>query len=219
MTAERRVRAPAVPEPDVARHLEPIDAGALTSATLSAVDLTGADLLGAGLDEVQVEASALERVRGASGSWRHTTFVDCRLDGSDLANLRAEDLTLVRCSLREVRLTGAQLPGVRLRGVLLEGAQASLSSWRGALLQHVVLRGCDLREADLTDAVLTDVLLEDCDLSGAQLSGVRCEHVHLSGCRVSGLGGVSGLRGASVAEADAYELLPVLARELGITIR
>ena len=48
---------------------------------------------------------------------------------------------------------------------------------------------------------------------------MRCERVHLSGCRLGGLGGVGGLRGASVAETDAFELLPALTRELGITIR
>jgi uncharacterized protein YjbI with pentapeptide repeats len=215
------VAGPRVPAPEVARRLEPFagtSAVGLVDVTLAGFDLTGADLAGVVLDEVQIEASALDRLRGSGGSWRHTVLVDCRLDGADLANLHAEDVSLVRCSLRDSRLTGAQLPGSRLRGVRLEGAAASLTSWRGATLQHVVLRGCDLTEADLTGAVLTDVLLEDCDLTGAQLSKVRCERVHLRGCRLGGIGGVEGLRGASVSEADAYELLPALARAAGVRI-
>jgi uncharacterized protein YjbI with pentapeptide repeats len=212
---------PRVPDPEVARRLEPFagpSAVGLVDVTLTGVDLTGEELTGATLDEVQIEASALDRLRGAGGSWRHTVLVDCRLDGADLANLRAEDLSLVRCSLRDARLTGAQLPGSRLRGVRLEAVQASLTSWRGATFQHVVLRGCDLTEADLTGAALTDVLLEDCDLTGAQLSKVRCERVHLRGCRLGGIGGVDGLRGASVSEADAYGLLPALAHAAGVRI-
>ncbi|GAA4287320.1 pentapeptide repeat-containing protein [Georgenia daeguensis] len=217
----RGAGGPRVPDPDVALRLEPFagpTAGGLVDISLTGVDLTGADLTGTVLDEVQVEASSLDRLRGAGGRWRHTVLVDCRLDGADLANLRAEDVSLVRCALREARLTGAQLPGARLRAVRLEGVRASLTSWRGATFQHVVLRGCDLTEADLTGAALTDVLLEDCDLTGAQLSKLRCERVHLRGCRLRGVGGVDGLRGASVSEADAYELLPALARAAGVRI-
>ena len=203
-------------EPDVARRLTPADPATLRSATVTAADLAGAVL--PRLEEVQVEASSLERARAAGGRWAHTTLVDCRLDGADLANLHATDLTLVRTSLREVRLIGAQLPGARLRAVRLEGCQARLTSWHGAQLQHVELVGCDLSEADLTAARLEDVLLQDCDLTGAQLSGMRCRQVRLRGCRLAGVSGVSGLRGTRVTEADAYALLPALARELGLTI-
>ncbi|GAA4429761.1 hypothetical protein GCM10023169_32410 [Georgenia halophila] len=208
-----------MPEPDVAAHLMPsspadLDAG----STLTGVDLSGAVLSGAELDEVQVEASALERMRAAGATWQHTVLVDCRLDGTDLANLRAPGLSLVRCSLREVRLVGGQLTRARLRSVRIEGGAANLTGWQDATWQHVVLRGCDLREADLTGASLTDVLLQDCDLTGAQLSGLRCERVRLSGCRLGGIGGVEGLRGASIGEPDAYELLPAMARSLGIRI-
>ncbi|WP_127131328.1 pentapeptide repeat-containing protein [Georgenia sp. SYP-B2076] len=214
--AARGAGALRLPEPDVARHLERVDPAALHSVTLAGVDLTGADLTA--LDEVQVEGSSLERALAAGGRWRRTTLVDCRLDGADLANLRTEELTLMRASLRGVRLTGAQLTSARLRAVRLKDCQGRLSSWRGARLQQVVLRGCDLSEADLADAVLTDVLLEECDLTGAQLSGMRCERVQLRGCRLSGVGGVASLRGARVGEQDALELLPAMARELGVAI-
>ncbi|RPF25681.1 pentapeptide repeat-containing protein [Georgenia muralis] len=220
--AARRTRreapGPQVPEPAVAAHLDQVGVGGLGALVVDAADLTGLDLAGAELAEVQVEASALDRLHGAGGRWRGVTLVDCRLDGADLANLRAQDLSLVRCSLREVRLTGAQLAGARLRAVRLDGARASLTSWREAVWQHVVLRGCDLTEADLTGASLSDVLLVDCDLSGAQLAGLRCERVRLEGCRLSGISGVGGLRGASVTEADAYALLPTLLREAGLTV-
>ncbi|MFD1504624.1 pentapeptide repeat-containing protein [Georgenia yuyongxinii] len=205
-----------VPEPDVARHLVPVRPADLSSATVDGADLAGTDL--PELVQAQIEGSSLERARAGGGHWRRVTLVDCRLDGADLANLRAEELTLMRTSLREVRLVGAQLAGARLRAVRLAGCLARLSSWRSARLQQVVLEGCDLAEADLTGAELTDVVLRDCVLSGAQLGGMRCERVELRGCRLDGVSGVAGLRGARVAEEDAYELLPAMARELGITI-
>ncbi|HLT83197.1 MAG TPA: pentapeptide repeat-containing protein [Phototrophicaceae bacterium] len=205
-----------VPEPDVPPHLEPGDPADLDDATTTGVDLTGAVV--AGLREAQVENSELGRVRANAAQWERVTLADCRLDGADLANLVWRDGSLQRCSLREVRMTGALLAGVRVRSALLEGVQGSLTTWHGVQLRSVVLRGCDLREATFVDTVLDEVLLEDCVLSGAQLGGLRCREVQLRGCRLDGVAGVAGLRGARVAEEDALALVPAMARELGIAV-
>lgn len=206
----------AVPEPDVPPHLEPGDVAVLDDATTSGVDLSGAVV--PGLREAQVEESDLSRIRAGGGDWVRVTLADCRLDGADLANLVWRDGSLLRCSLREARMTGALLVGVRLRSVLLEGVQGTLTSWHGAQLHGVVLRGCDLSEATFTDTVMDGVLLEDCTLTSAQLSGLRCRDVQLRGCRLDGVGGIGGLRGARIAEEDAIALLPSMARELGLTL-
>lgn len=206
----------AVPEPDVPPHLEPGDVAVLDDATTSGVDLSGAVV--PGLREAQVEESDLSRIRAGGGDWVRVTLADCRLDGADLANLVWRDGSLLRCSLREARMTGALLVGVRLRSVLLEGVQGTLTSWHGAQLRGVVLRGCDLSEATFTDTVMDGVLLEDCTLTSAQLSGLRCRDVQLRGCRLDGVGGIGGLRGARIAEEDAIALLPSMARELGLTL-
>lgn len=219
MSGAARRRPPAPPrvsEPEVAAHLTPWagalpDGGTVTSADLGQAELTV-------LEEVQIETSSLDRARAGGAHWERTSLVDCRLDGADLANLRARDLALTRCALRESRLVGGQLVRSRLQAVQLENVAANLTSWHESTWRHVVLRGCDLREADLTGAALSDVLFDECDLAGAQLSGVRCERVRLTGCRLSGLGGVEALRGASVGEADAVELLPAMARAMGIRI-
>ncbi|WP_324649908.1 pentapeptide repeat-containing protein [Georgenia sp. H159] len=203
-------------EPSVPPHLEPGDVSTLGDATTAGVDLTGAVV--PELHEAQVENSDLGRLRAGGGQWERVTLADCRLDGADLANLVWRDGSLLRCSLREARMTGALLVGVRLRSTLLEGVQGTLTSWHGAQLRSVVLRGCDLSEATFTETVMEDVLLEDCVLTGAQLSGLRCRGVQLRGCRLDGIGGVAALRGARIAEEDAVALLPTLAREMGITI-
>ena len=55
-------------------------------------------------------------------------------------------------------------------------------------------------------------------LTAAQLAGLRCRDVQLRGCRLDGVAGVAGLRGARLTEEDAAALVPAMARELGITI-
>ncbi len=211
----RARRAWTVPEPDVPAQLERVEAVDID------VDATRVSLAGAAvpaLTEAQLENSDLSRIRANGAQWELVTLADCLLDGADLATLVWRGGSAMRCSLREVRMTGALLDGVRLRSVLLEGVQATLTSWHRAELRGVVLRGCDLSEATFVDTVMEEVLLEDCVLSGAQLAGLRCRDVQLRGCRLDGVGGVAGLRGARVSEDDAVALLPALARELGIII-
>ncbi len=212
----RARRAWTVPEPDVSPRLEPAVLDELDDATTAAVDLTGAVI--PALSGAQVDSSDLSRMRANAGQWERVTLADCRLDGADVANLVWREGALMRCSLREVRMTGVLLAGVRVRGTLLEGVQASLSTWHDVQLRGVVLRGCDLSEATFVDTVMEQVLLEDCVLTSAQLSGLRCRDVQLRGCRLDGVSGVTSLRGARVAEEDALALLPAIARELGITI-
>src|SRR5690606_30356957 len=120
-----------------------------------------------------------------------------------------------------VDLTGAVLPAVREAQV--EGSDLGRVRAVGGAWERVTLADCRLDGADLANVVWRGGSLLRCSLrevrmTGAQLSGLRCRDVRLRGCRLDGVGGVAGLRGARIAEEDALALLPALARELGITI-
>lgn len=204
------------PEPAVLPHLETADPAELHDATSSGVDLREAalgDLTGA-----HVDASDLCRSSAAGASWHRVSFSDCRLDGTDLANLTWRGGGTMRCSLTGGRLTGAGLIRVRLRVTSLESSQASLTSWHATTLSRSVVRGCDLREASFTETVFENVLLEDCDLRGADLSGLTCRDVELRECRLDGVRGVRGLRGARLSRDDAWGIVSLLAAELGIDV-
>lgn len=186
--------------------------------TTSDARLDGAVWIGAELDEVAMEGASMRRLRGAGGTWSRSSFVDSALDGADLAGLITTDCALVRCSLDGARLTGSQWLRSRWRGVTGADVVADSLTAHGSSWTDVTLTGARLRELDLSDARLERVRFVDCELSGARFHATRCSDVTFTGCRLDGVVGVTGLRGATVSWSDAVGLLPALARELGVRI-
>ena len=57
-----------------------------------------------------------------------------------------------------------------------------------------------------------------CDLTGAQFTGAQMAGARLTRCELTGIGGVTSMRGSVVTSADAVALAFILASALGITI-
>ncbi len=111
-----------------------------------------------------------------------------RLDG---AYLRKADL--VRTTLKQVALWGADLRGANLTGGNFTGAN---------------LYAADLRDADLTGANLTDSRLESANLTGADLSGADLTNSDLSAADLTevfvsrGILTEANLKGADLSDAN-----------------
>jgi uncharacterized protein YjbI with pentapeptide repeats len=186
--------------------------------TTTSARYDGAVWIGAELDEVAVESSSLERLRASGGTWTRTSFIDCALDGADLAGVITTDSSLVRCTLDGARLTGSQWLRSRWRQLDGAGLVADELSAHGSTWTDVTLSRARLRDLDLSEARLVRVRFVDCDLTRARFAGVRCSDVTFSGCTLDGITGVTGLRGAHLGRGDAASALPALAAELGIRV-
>jgi uncharacterized protein YjbI with pentapeptide repeats len=211
-------RTPAVPAlpPELAEtDLATLD---LTDeARLEALDLSGQ------LRPATVARSAtIEdcRVRGSlAGARLHDVHLhDCELDGADLANLDLRGGALSRLTLRNCRLTGAQLVETSIRDVTFVDCRLDFGVLALARLDRVTLRGCELREASLEQAQLRDVRLERCDLSRAMLGQAQLQRVELDGCRLEGLRSIADLRGAAMPWPDVVAGAGAFAQALGITV-
>lgn len=186
--------------------------------TTSATSFDGAVWIGTELDEVAVESCTLRRLRASGGTWTRTSFIDCALDGADLAGVVTTDSSLVRCTLDGARLTGSQWVRSRWRQLDVTDLVADTLSAHGSTWTDVTLTGARLRDLDLSEAKLVRVRFVDCDLTGARFAGVRCANVSFSGCTLDAITGVTGLRGAHLGRSDAAGALPALAAELGIRV-
>lgn len=189
-----------------------------SGATTTALDADGALWLAADLEDVSIEGGSLRRLRAAGGTWTRSTFMDCTFEGADLAGAVTRDCSLVRCSLDGARMTGSQWLRSRWREVsahdlTADSLTAHHSAWTG-----VTITGSRLRELDLSDASLERVRFVDCDLTGARFAGTRCADVRFTGCTLSAITGVTGLRGAALDWADGVSALDAIAAELGIGI-
>jgi len=62
------------------------------------------------------------------------------------------------------------------------------------------------------------VLFEDCDFGGASFAGARFDGCELRRCRLDGITGVEGLRGAALEWAEIVGLAGTFASALGLRV-
>jgi uncharacterized protein YjbI with pentapeptide repeats len=137
--------------------------------------------------------------------------------------------------MQGVDLTGLDCSGFQVRGALLKGvrnlAGATLDNLRGAVLDGCDVRGANLSGVDLSGALLKGVrnlagatldnlrgaVLGGCDVSGVSLSGVDCSGTTLGSCNLTGarLRGAIGLSGLRFAGAHDFPAVRVDALQPG----
>jgi uncharacterized protein YjbI with pentapeptide repeats len=114
------------------------------------------------------------------------------------------------------RLTGFQVVEADLRDCVWRASGADMATFRHARLAHVTFEGCSMREADFSGMRGEHVRFLDCDLRGATFRDAELTGSELRRCRLDGIEGVEGLRGAALELEELVGLAPALARALGI---
>ena len=165
-----------------------------------------------------LEGASVRDARLAGARIGRLGLLDCRLDRCELAGADAKHSSLVRVELAGCRLTGLEGEDVLLRDVRISDCRMDLASLRDARLERVTFERCDLRELDLQGARLHEVRFLACDLSEAIVADADCSRTELADCTYTDLRGLSGLRGTTIAWADAIELAPAFAAALGVRV-
>jgi uncharacterized protein YjbI with pentapeptide repeats len=193
---------------------EPIEhLSAFSGLRLDAIDLAGQEA-----ELVEFDRCHLCRVTLAAAAFERPRFTDCLVENCDWANLRMAKPSAVRVRFSTVRLTGTQWIAGGLRDVGFQDCRMDLATFRFATLKDVAFVGCNLTGADFTHADLRRAEFRDCDLTGAQFSNASCAGARFAQCELSGIGGVTSLRGATVAAHDLAALSYAFARALDIVI-
>ncbi|MBT0770111.1 pentapeptide repeat-containing protein [Kineosporia sp. J2-2] len=186
--------------------------------TLRALIYQGSDFAGRSVYGCDVEESRLEAVRLGDVELDQVIISDTVLERSDLANARCRGVSLLQVLLDACRLTGSSWSDGLFRDVTLTDCRADLTRFRQGKLRSVAFTDCNLRGADFQWAEFSHVEFTRCDLSAAQFANARMSGVMFTDCTLDGVGGVTGLRGATVQARDLIGLAPSLAHELGIGI-
>ncbi|WP_336854362.1 pentapeptide repeat-containing protein [Sinomonas albida] len=177
-------------------------------------DLTARRLVGAAFVECSLaDVSAHEAdLTGAS-------FVETRIE-----RLGAPSLSAPRSRFRDVELEASRIGSAELYdstwdAVVVRGCKLGFVNLRAAKLTDVLLVGCTIEELDLGRATATRVAFEDCTLDSFDVTAAELRHVDLRGARLGRVGGIEGLRGATVNPYQAAELAEIMAEHLGISVR
>ncbi len=176
-------------------------------------DLTGQDAGSAHFLECRFEECDLTELRAPRARFADTTLYAVRGAGVDLAESEWLD-----CVVAGARLGAVQLHGAELRRVRFEGGKIDFLNLRGAKLREVAFVDCMLTEPDFGGAALEQVTFEGCRLVGADFNQAQMKAVDLSGAHLAAPRGLASLSGATISRLQLFDLAPVLADQLGITV-
>lgn len=185
--------------------------------------VSGADYRGGDFAEAQAYGLSVEQCRFDSVRFptvlRQSTITESELHVCDLANVQADDSSIFESVLANCRITGLSFTAGVVRDVLVEATRADLASFAESRVSKVVFRDCDLRQADFQRTDFRNVRFERCNLAGARFTGARPQQdLRFEDCDLTGVYGVTALRGATIRGGDLESLAATLARELGITV-
>jgi uncharacterized protein YjbI with pentapeptide repeats len=215
MPAERRPGAPRLSRTHPAQA---VDGPLRDGDSFVEVELGGVVSAGLRVDGVEGADVVLREPDLSGAELRDWAFRDAVLANPNLATATFRGGSLVRVMIREGRLTGLQVVEAELRDCVWHGCGADMATFRHARLEHVAFEGCSLREADFSGMHGRHVRFLDCDLRGASFRHAELADSELRRCRLAGVEGVEGLRGAALELEELVGLAPVLAEALGIRL-
>lgn len=168
MARKREVRfEPAVAKPGALRPAISPGDDPTDELTVTDVEYRDADFAESHVSGMSVEACLFDSVRFPS-TLRHSTIAESTLRVCDLANVQADDSSLIESLIEHGRLTGLSWTAGVLRDVLIDSTRADLSSFAQSRMRTVVFRDCDLRQADFQSVEFRNVRFERCNLVGAR---------------------------------------------------
>ncbi len=149
----------------------PLSSLTLRDFFMSGIRLSGGDLSGAHLGNVDLSDADLSGVHLHQADLQETYLRDANLRGADLSHAYLREADLGAADLRGANLSGADLGGADLRGAALHGVNLRGADLSGSieLSGGADLRGAVLRASDLYGANLRGVDLRGTGLSKEQV--------------------------------------------------
>ena len=157
------------------------------------VNLRGAYLHGAHLQEAQLQGTNLRKAQLQSAKLQNA-----QLQGADLRGAQLQGAYLWDAQLQGANLWSAQLQSAYLWDTQLQGANLRDAQLQRADLQDAQLQDADLREAQLQEADLWGTQLQRADLGGADLRDAQLKFTDLRKAQLQS----AKLRNAQLQHAD-----------------
>ncbi|WP_222192189.1 pentapeptide repeat-containing protein [Modestobacter italicus] len=170
------------------------------------------------LDDVEVSASRLARLRLIGGRITRCQFTDVEVVDSDLSGVDVPDSRWQRVAVRDSRLAGVSVAGSTWSDVTLTDVRAARLDLRFATVRRARFTRCDLSALDLTGATLDGVVFEDCRLVEARFAQLTVKRAEFVDCDTSAAVGVDSLRSAVVDATTLMSLAAPMAATLGLRL-
>lgn len=177
-----------------------------------------AEALRAGADEGSWTDVLVKDVRLAGVAMDDARFVDCRFERCDLSAVAFTRLSMRRVELADCRLTGIDLGAADLHDVRFTSCKLDDANLRGVRGERITFVDCVLAGTEFAQATLEDALFDSCKLAGVDLRRAVLTGSTFPESDLTDVLGVDGLKGAKVTMAQALQLAPRFAQELGVVV-
>lgn len=198
-------------KPDLPDELDPASAfPEQREIFIAEQSITGAELKHRSGGNLRLDSCVLERVNLADSSFGTVVLKDVRLANCELANLRAQVMTLVRVEFVDCRMTGLSGGTVDAQDLLIRDGDQRYCQFRDSKFKSTEFDGCNFEEADFQDTDFTGAIFRRCNLRKVEMGKARLYDADLRGSDVESMHiELDGLRGAVVdpAQAMSFALL------------
>jgi uncharacterized protein YjbI with pentapeptide repeats len=218
------------PRGTLAPKLQPVTLGALRPASESefaasdADDLEAVEVVGGSFEDVhwegrrRLDSSRLSGLTMRSWRARGSTFAGSVWDRLDVLALAAPDSGWRDLVVSGSRIGSMELFETNLRRVQFTGCKLGYVNLRSADVADVAFTDCVIEDLDLMRTKAQRVSLSGCRITRLEVANSRLGDVDLRGADVADISGLEGLRGVTISVDQLFDLAPILASRLGVTV-
>ncbi|GGX84446.1 pentapeptide repeat-containing protein [Streptomyces hiroshimensis] len=203
-----------------AHRLEPF-AGELEQAgTYEWLHFDGSAFQGAEAGSALFSESAFSSVTFEHGRLRHSRFDEVWLHTVRVVGTNLAETTWLDSECTAGIFAGVEMHGGEMRRTVFHQCKFDSVNLRATTLKDVVFVDCLLRDVDFGGAALADVRFPGSTLDRARFDKATLTRVDLREATALGIAsGIGSLNGATISTAQLFDLAPVLAQHVGLTVK
>ncbi|WP_239724168.1 MULTISPECIES: pentapeptide repeat-containing protein [unclassified Mammaliicoccus] len=136
--------------------------------------------------------------------------LDLVFHGCDLSNCQFEDASLNRIQFKDGRMIGATFTDLTLKHVQFSNCQLKMSQFVNCQFDHVLFNDNQMSETYISFCKQKALEIKDCSLTSLEVVETSLNGVDLSSNEIEELViQPTDLKGATVSEYQAYDILPL----------
>jgi uncharacterized protein YjbI with pentapeptide repeats len=187
-------------------------------AMYEATRFADADVSGADLSGVTFTECALVGLNAHETRFKAARFIETRIERMTAPAFDAARAAFRDAEIDQSRMGSMELYDSEIQSLAVSRSKLGFVNLRSARIKDARFTDCTIDELDLGDAELNRVAFVDCAVGTLQVGSARLRNVDVRGLDVATIGGVDGLRGATISSTQAVLMATVLAEHLGIAV-
>jgi uncharacterized protein YjbI with pentapeptide repeats len=168
---------------------------------------------------LQMDSSVCERSTLLAATLDTFRVIDSRLSKVEASGLRSYRLQIRRVFWEDSRISGADFAEATFEDCVFKNCKLDEVNFRSATFHRVQFVDCVLDGADFSNATLSHVTLTGSSLVETNFAAARCASLDVSDIDITQCKGIVGLKGATISNTQLIQIAPLLAAELGFSVK